>query len=145
MASKNRSKKYFTVDEANRMLPLVRAIVGDIVRQSQEVQERRERIESVRGGDRHSPGDLYREELEIAEAHLERDEQQLRTYIDELTDLDVEIKGPEGLCDFPAILDGREVYLCWKLGEPEVMYWHDLDAGFKGRQRLTANLAAGSR
>jgi hypothetical protein len=34
-------------------------------------------------------------------------------------------------------MDGRVVYLCWKLGEPEVQYWHDLDAGFAGRQSLT--------
>jgi len=51
--------------------------------------------------------------------------------------------GPEGLVDFPAVLDGRPVYLCWKLGEPEVLHWHDLDAGFRGRQPLTAGSAAG--
>jgi hypothetical protein len=41
-----------------------------------------------------------------------------------------------GLVDFPAILDGREVYLCWELGEDEVAHWHDLDAGYGGRQPL---------
>jgi hypothetical protein len=41
-----------------------------------------------------------------------------------------------GLVDFPAILDGREVYLCWELGEDEVSHWHDLDAGYGGRQPL---------
>jgi hypothetical protein len=41
-----------------------------------------------------------------------------------------------GLIDFPAILDGREVYLCWELGEDEVTHWHDLDAGYGGRQPL---------
>ena len=41
-----------------------------------------------------------------------------------------------GLIDFPAILDGREVYLCWELGEDEVTQWHDLDAGYGGRQPL---------
>lgn len=38
-----------------------------------------------------------------------------------------------GLVDFPSILDGREVYLCWQLDEPSVQYWHDLDTGFSGR------------
>jgi hypothetical protein len=41
-----------------------------------------------------------------------------------------------GLIDFPAILDGREVYLCWELGEDEIGWWHDLDAGYRGREPL---------
>ena len=59
------------------------------------------------------------------------------SYIEELKRLGVEFKGPDGLCDFYSIMDGREVFLCWRLGEPEVSYWHDLDAGFAGRQPLT--------
>jgi len=45
-------------------------------------------------------------------------------------DLDV------GLCDFPYLLDGRVVYLCWKLGEPEIRYWHEVEDGFNGRQPI---------
>ena len=41
------------------------------------------------------------------------------------------------------MIDGRPVYLCWKLGEPEVMYWHDLEAGFQGRQPLAAGSIPG--
>ena len=41
-----------------------------------------------------------------------------------------------GLVDFPAVIDGREVYLCWELGEDDVGYWHDLDAGYGGREPL---------
>ncbi len=42
------------------------------------------------------------------------------------------------------MMDGRPVYLCWKLGEPEVMHWHDLEAGFRGRSPLAATTAAGN-
>ena len=54
---------------------------------------------------------------------------------------------PSGICgllvffdtvDFPARLEGREVYLCWQLGEPEVLHWHAMDAGFAGRQPIFA-------
>ena len=41
-----------------------------------------------------------------------------------------------GLIDFPALIDDREVYLCWELGEDEVVWWHELDAGYRGRQSL---------
>jgi hypothetical protein len=51
-----------------------------------------------------------------------------------------EIKDLEsGLIDFPTIWEGREVFLCWKLGEPEVEFWHEIDAGFAGRQPLKTN------
>ena len=65
---------------------------------------------------------------------------EIEANVEELRALGVEPKnGPEGLVDFPAMMEGRPVYLCWKLGEPEVLHWHDLDAGFRGRQPLTGH------
>ena len=46
-----------------------------------------------------------------------------------------------GLVDFPTLWEGREVYLCWKLGEPEVEHWHEIEAGFAGRRSLKADKA----
>jgi hypothetical protein len=55
----------------------------------------------------------------------------------QVQELGVEVKGIEqGLVDFPSLREGRLVYLCWQAGEDRVMYWHDLDAGFAGRQPL---------
>ena len=72
------------------------------------------------------------------------DAERLQDYIDELRRLGLEPKGAiEGLVDFPSIIDGKLVYLCWKLGEPEVTHWHELDAGFAGRQSLVAGVSAG--
>ena len=85
--------------------------------------------------------DLYSEELAQSQAEFETEEGKLRSYIEELRRLGVEFKGPDGLCDFYSIMDGREVFLCWRLGEPEVQYWHDLDGGFAGRQPLPARSA----
>ena len=81
--------------------------------------------------------DLYAEELAQSQAELDAEEQKLTSYIEELKRLGVEFKGPDGLCDFYSIMDGREVFLCWRLGEAEVSHWHDLDSGFAGRQPLT--------
>jgi len=134
--------KLFTVEEARKTLPLVRAIVGDIVRQAKDVRERHERLQHLRHAHGPSSGqssesDPYREEVEEIELDLRRDEEKLQEFVTELQELGVEIKDFEkGLVDFPHILDGRVVYLCWQLGEDELGFWHEIDAGFAGRQSL---------
>jgi hypothetical protein len=139
--ARERSKRRdrFTVDEANAMLPLVRAIVSDLAGLSREVVERRRRLSSLLSGRDRSPRDVYREELDEIEKTLETDAGRLREYVDELRALGVTpINGPEGIVTFPSVLAGRKVCLSWKLGEPEVMYWHDVDAGYRQRRSLAA-------
>lgn len=58
--------------------------------------------------------------------------------LNELQGLGCELKGLEqGLVDFPSLREGRTVYLCWQYNEPEITFWHEIDAGFAGRQRLS--------
>lgn len=142
MTSETREvKRLFTVAEANAALPLVRAIVTDLAELSRDVIERRERLDQLRSNRATRPHGVYDEELSQIEDELQHDAEQLQGYVDELLELGVEPKsGPDGLVDFPAQVDGRMVYLCWKLGEPEVSHWHELDAGFRGRQPLSAEL-----
>jgi hypothetical protein len=129
-------RRYFTVEEANRTLPLVKVIVGDIVQQYRVVVDLKQRLAAVLNARRKPAADPYSEELAHSQAELEAEEGKLAHYVDELTKLGVELKGEDGLCDFYSIMDGREVYLCWRLGEPQVMHWHELDAGFAGRKPL---------
>ncbi len=132
--------KYFSVEEANRSLPLVRAIVEDIVRQSRLVDGLQQRLQRVLRERRRPSDDLYSEELAQTQNELEVEEEKLQSYVAELKSLGVELKSDEiGLCDFRSMMNGREVYLCWRLGEPQVMFWHELDAGFAGRQALRAH------
>jgi hypothetical protein len=139
-------EKVFTVDDANAMLPLVRAIVRDLVELARDVADRRERLAAIRGGRNATDSrDVYGQELAHIEERLEQDSEVLRGYITELFELGVEPKSAtEGLVDFPAVMGGRQVYLCWKLGEPEVQYWHDLEAGFQGRKPLRPARVPGS-
>ena len=131
-----KKRRYFTVEEANKALPLVRMILTDIVRQYRIVDDLQQRLSMISRDRRRTTSDLYTEELAQSQAELEAEEAKLKSYIDELRRLGVEFKGPDGLCDFYSMRDGREVFLCWHLGEPEVLFWHDLDAGFAGRQPL---------
>ena len=135
--------KLFTVDEANRMLPLVRAIATDLQELAGDLRQRQLRIDHLIKGDDQQSGDPYADELVQMRSDLENDSARLTEYLEELRELGVEAKGAlEGLVDFPAMLDGRIVYLCWKLGEPEVLHWHEIDGGFAGRQPLTAEIGA---
>src|SRR5262249_306983 len=142
MAAKKKQpgKKYFTAGEANASLPLGRVIVRDITTLARDLKERQERLARVRVPERGVMGDAYREELLQVEAEFERDQERMHEYVEELRRLGVELKDfVTGLIDFPCWMDGREVYLCWRLGEPEVAHWHELDAGFVGRQKLVAD------
>ncbi len=136
-------KQYFTVSEANQRLPLVRVIVDDIVILHRDLSERAERIALIRKAAQPGSRDeqtVYSEELDEAEKDLELDRQRLEGFIGELVELGAELKDPSiGLIDFPTLIDGREAYLCWKRGENEIAFWHELDAGFEGRQSLLEN------
>jgi hypothetical protein len=136
-------RKFFTVAQVNAMLPLVRAIVTDLVALTRDVIERRERLAHLmQDREADEPNDLYRQELIQVEEQMHRDGHRLRELVDELRALGAEPKdGAMGLVDFPTMRDGRTVCLCWKLDEPEVLFWHEWDAGFGGRQPL-ANPAA---
>ena len=142
--SEYRPARLFTIEQANAMLPLVRAITTDLATLAREVMERRHRLALLTAGRELKGNDPYVEELAQIESDLEKDTVRLQGYVDELRELGVEAKGAiDGLVDFPSQMDGRIVYLCWRLGEPEVLHWHDLEAGFAGRQPLTAGSGVG--
>ena len=133
-------QRFFTVEEANARLPLVRAITEDMVELASDFVDRKQRLEALLENRKPTAKDAYSEELVEMQKTLERDSQRLRGYARELQELGVEPKGAmEGLVDFPAWVDGREVCLCWRLGEAEVLFWHELEAGFAGRQPLVAS------
>lgn len=135
--------RLFTVEQANACLPLVRSIVADMVTLARELVDRRQRLDQLTAGRKSSKDDFYAEELAQMEEELEKDLERLNGYGQELMELGVEPKGAmEGLVDFPSMMDGKLVYLCWKYNEPEVLYWHTLEAGYAGRQSLTANVSS---
>jgi hypothetical protein len=137
---RNPGKKYFTPAEANAALPLVRAIIRDVTELARDLRERHERLARVQSHQHGKPADAYQEELQQVLAEFERDQERMQEYVQELRSLGVELKDDlTGLVDFPSRMGDREVYLCWRQGEPEVAYWHELDAGFRGRQKLLAD------
>jgi hypothetical protein len=142
MRTPPKGKKYFTPAEANASLPLVRAIVTDVTRLAAELRDRHERLVRFRPREGSGLLEAHREELLQMQAELERGEEQMREYEKELQQLGIELKDYlTGLVDFPCRMNGRDVYLCWRLGEPSVAHWHELEAGFAGRQRLLPEMS----
>jgi hypothetical protein len=130
-------KKYFTPASANATLPLVRAIVRDVTELARELRERHERLSRVLSGKRGGLSEAHQEELQQAQREVERSQERMHEYERELQQLGVELKDYfTGLIDFPCRMDGREIYLCWRLGEPDVGHWHERNEGFAGRQKL---------
>lgn len=124
-------RKSYTVAEANRTLPYVGAIVGDI----------RERYAAIQNlGRRHNElTDADAKERKELKRRIQVEAQAIHDCMIELEQVGVELKDYEhGLVDFPAQLDGRDILLCWKLGEPRIGYWHETAAGFPGRRPVPA-------
>lgn len=135
-------KRLFTVEEANRALPLVRRIAEDISSTYSQMLEKHQRYESLMPGDQESASlDLQDQLVELRDA-IEKDQETILSYAKELDQIGVLLKGEaDGLVDFPSLRDGKIVFLCWKLGEPIVEFWHEIEAGFRGRKPLEPSLA----
>lgn len=128
------ARRFFTVAEADRMLPLVRRIAEDIANDYAAWQRTLRAAEALAAGTP-SPDDAA--QLRAMHAEAQRLAADLEHCLAELAALGVECKGyADGLVDFPAWRDGVEVRLCWRLGEPAVRHWHHVDAGVAGRQPL---------
>ena len=128
----------FSVDQANRTLPLVRKIVEDVVRQNRCWRERLLELDLIASTARADDPRTRVEELERDVQSLARE---IEGYQRELEALGIQLKDPLlGLVDFPSEMNGRQVLLCWRLGEPEVQFWHEEDAGYAGRQPLSPAL-----
>ena len=128
-------KRFFTVDEANARLPLLRSILRDVTDLSVQMKVLYDRLIPLQTAGSRDP----KIEREVADLSAELDAMQrsMRGYEAELTQLGAELKDAfVGLIDFPGWIDGREVCLCWKLDEPMVAHWHDVDAGFGGRRPI---------
>ena len=126
--------KRFTVEEANKTLPLVRRIVEDVVKQHRVWREKILELDLVASANRADEPRSRAQELEEEAQELARE---IDGYQRELEALGIQLKDRRiGLVDFPSEMGGKPVLLCWRLGEPEVQFWHDEDAGYAGRQPL---------
>jgi len=130
--------KLFTVELANRMLPLVSRIVEDIVSGNRRWQETIAELDVVSAQPR---TELPDPRIVALEKRARQQIDEIATFEAELEKLGIQLKDRRaGLIDFPSELEGRRVLLCWRLGEPSVQFWHDEQSGFAGRRPLSPTL-----
>lgn len=127
--------RYFTLPEANRTLPLVKRIVADITALYPEWRSLVSQYEVVAAQARPDWGESP-EQVRLR-TEIEAVAKRMQEFLRELEQIGCVFKGfDDGLVDFHGKLDERDIFWCWKQGEDEIRHWHDLEAGFAGRQPI---------
>ena len=118
----------FSVALANKALPLVRRIVADIVKVNAQAVTLQDKLERLSDG----------KDAKATQSELDGRVTRLNELVDELSDVGCELKDYRtGLIDFVGRHKGRDVYLCWKLGEEKVGFWHEINGSYTGRQPVS--------
>ena len=135
--------RYFTVEEANSLLPELRVILQHIEARRGQLEEHQQSLEAIRqqaGGNGYRlAGEKFQRLRREADLILE----ECNTAIKKIETLGCVLKDFHlGLIDFPSMRDGQEVFLCWKPDESEVGYWHGLTEGFAGRKPIRSHPAS---
>ena len=128
-------RKYFTLAEANRTLPLVKRIVADILSLHPKWRDLVSRYELVAAQAKPEWGESA-EQVGLR-TEIESVAREINDYLLELEQIGCVFKGfDQGLVDFYGKLEGRDIFWCWKQGEEKIEHWHDLEAGYAGRQTI---------
>lgn len=122
--------RYFTLDEANALLGTLRPLMRDILHARQQIMDARPELWPVLAKAAHNGGSKHAGELLSQFDVIQRNLRAIQKLGVEVKDID------QGLVDFRSRRDDRDVYLCWRYDESAVSHWHELDAGFAGRQSL---------
>ena len=130
--------RLFTVEEANELLPRLRRILEQLQEGRQKLLDAQSKLgDRFQGGPRANGHANPNSEMSRLATASEDAQAQIRAAAEAIHELGGELKDPDrGMVDFRTERDGRVVYLCWLMDEPRVMYWHELEAGYRGRQPL---------
>ena len=122
-------KKHYTVDEAREMIPQLRLWLTELRQHQEKLVTLDDRV-----------GQLLATGADLGGAMVNDSVRQMagvQKYLAYFRELEIQIKDIDrGLVDFPAVIAGREVFLCWEEGEDDIEFWHDLDTGYAARARL---------
>lgn len=124
--------RYFTLQQAQKILVEIRPLVDEIQAIRQEILSRKPEVWQVVERAAGNGGSQ-------AASKLVREFERLDALVHQVQDMGALFKDINmGLLDFPALRNGREVYLCWKHGEKDIEFWHEIEAGYAGRRPIAS-------
>lgn len=122
-------RKHYTREEARALLPEVRAWLKHLTQLRKWLAESDAKVQHLLKDGSDVGGELASNWVKLVA--------EFQKVMAEFREREIQIKDLErGLIDFPAIINGREVFLCWEQDEDDIEFWHDLDTGYAGRERL---------
>jgi hypothetical protein len=120
--------KTFTLEQANKLVPLVAKLLDELIDSRKQLVTAQESLQPMLQNARGNGGNKAGNDYVLLLQHFNALLSTFQEWGCELKDID------QGLVDFPSYRDGKLVYLCWKRGEERIEFWHDIEAGFGGRQ-----------
>ena len=123
-------KRFFTVEEARQLLPSLKELIGQVMVISHRLEEYRDVVQQLAdSASSNTGGPEGTAYLDIVIS--------LQSCLTQLQETGCVLRSlQDGLIDFPHLKQGREIYLCWKYGEEDIRFWHEVDEGFAGRTPL---------
>lgn len=127
---------YFTREEAEALLPKVSVILRSIQKSHTNLRQTEDELNTLHQQAAGNGHHLHAHMFQLQE-NISNHTRVMRKLLEQLDQYGCELKDPNtGLIDFLSLRNGREIYLCWRLGEDRINFWHDLQSGFAGRQPL---------
>lgn len=130
--------RFFTLLQAETLLPQLEPLLRGVIDQKKAYEQAEGEITGMSQRIALTGGMLVSRE-QMARTRKKKDTavRGLAAAVEQIQDLGCQLKDADtGLIDFPTLYRGKEVYLCWKLGEPSIEFWHPVEDGFRGRQRI---------
>ena len=136
--------RFYDIDDANATLAELGPILTILVQQREDLVRLRDHVlahgaGSSGGGSADSPeaGAAVADDLRLTRLRMQGLIDQMAAGVARIDELGIALRDiPTGLVDFPALVNGRQVWLCWRRDEDAIHFWHDLDSGFGGRRPL---------
>lgn len=139
------AERFFNLEEAEKLLPMLEVLLN----RAMENKKAMDAVETEMAGVRNRimlTGGMLPDHESLSRRKSQKDDlaSQLKAALQEIAASGCLVKDLEmGLVDFPCLFNNREIYLCWKLGEPRICFWHDVDEDFRGRKPLDQGLLRG--
>lgn len=132
------SERTFTLDEAHELLPVLESLLRQAIDGKKQIEEIDKELKDVVHRVFLSGGMLLPlVRLARRKAEREKTAQQVKDAVSEINSTGVQVKDLDiGLLDFPCVVDGHTVLLCWKLGEKKITHWHGVEEGYAGRKPI---------